>query len=166
MSGFSIISLGFAFLLTVLLTGRYFYFQEIRSTARRNMKELEVELEKIDCSFEQLVYFITLPSHLPITENAAKEDIHLKYDVEQGMFPRLIGLKVYIENRKDTLMIAYLSMEQFRIPMLDRLYAREEMTKETYRKIASAKMMSSGTHKEIIDEVYHQLKVGQFDMGG
>lgn len=166
MNGFSIITLGFAFLLTILITGRYFYFKEIHATARRKMKQFDLTLEGIDCSFEQIVYFITLPSHLPVTEEATKESIRLKYDVEKGAFPRLIGLKVYIETKADTLMIAYLSIEQFRIPTLDRLYVNEEMTKDTYRKIASAKMMLPGTHEEIIDEVYHQLKVGQFEIGG
>ncbi|SDJ36249.1 hypothetical protein [Salimicrobium halophilum] len=166
MSGFSIVSLGLLFIVTVLGTGRFFYFREINKSIERKMSQFHMNLEEIECSFEQIVYFVTLPSHLPLMQTTTKDDIHLQYDMEKGLFPKLIGLKVYIDSGEERRMIAYLPMEQFRIPKLDRLYVKRELTGEMYQKTAAAKVMLVCTQEEIKEEVYHQLKVGQFDIGG
>lgn len=161
MTGFMIFLIIFIFIATILLTGRYFYFWELKSFTKKITRLLGLNILNLDFSFEQMVYFISLPSNLPIIKNAKKEDIEIEFDYASLFFPMLAGIKIVIKTDPEKRILAYLTIKDFRLPTLDQLQENGKIDEAAYLKISTYKLIHPSTLKEISDEVYKQLTLGR-----
>ncbi|GGM23580.1 hypothetical protein GCM10011351_06700 [Paraliobacillus quinghaiensis] len=153
------------FVLTILMTSRYFYLLDIKLQARKIMKRLDINIAELNYSFEQISYFYTLPSNITALKSARKENILIEYDYDSILFQQLKGIKIYVEQQdKHDLLLAYLTINDFRLPSLDVLMEEEKIDENSYLKISIYKLIHPVTIKQIKDEVYKQILIGRYDV--
>jgi hypothetical protein len=158
---FSIIFTVFIFVGFIFVTGPFFYRMELKSISKKVKKSLGVDILQLHCSLEQMVYFVSLPSNLPILQNAKREDLLLKCEYTSIFFPQLAGVEISIQNGKEKLLLAYLPIKNFRLPRLDRLLEEGKINETNYLKISTYKLIHPSTMKEIKEDVYKQLEIGR-----
>lgn len=141
-----------------LASGRLFYVYHLKSYAKRKAKSLGFDILKMDFSFEQMVYFLTLPSSLPAVKKAKPQDIKVEIDYGSFFFPKVAGIKVKLRNASEEKILAYLPIKDFRLPQLDQLLERREIDEAAYLKMATYKLIHSNTLQEISEEVYNHIK--------
>lgn len=149
------------FVFILVASGRYFYCLELRWAARRLARKLGLDILNLAYSFEQIVYFVSLPSNIPNIRLASPENLVIKLDYRSLFFPRLFGLKMYLQTDKERIVLAYLPIKDFRLPALDKLQEEGKIKESDYLKMSTCKMIHPTTLKEISDEVFKQLQVGR-----
>lgn len=160
-TGFATFFIVLLFVLTIVASGRYFYGLELRTTARRLTRALNLEIPKLDYSFEQIVYFASLPSNIPSIRNASRDNLVIKLDYKSLFFPRLSGLKIYIKTDTERIILAYLPIKDFRLPVLDQILEQGKINESDYQKISICKLIHPATLREISEEVFQQIQVGR-----
>jgi hypothetical protein len=158
---FSVIFTVFMFVGFILVSGPYFYRMELKSLSKKMTTSLGVDILQLNCSLEQMVYFVSLPSNLPILQNAKKEDLLLECEYTSIFFPQLAGVKISIQNDAEKLMLAYLPIKNFRLPRLDRFLEEGKINENNYLKMSAYKLIHPTTIKEIKEDVYKQLEIGR-----
>jgi hypothetical protein len=161
MMGFSVSLTIFIFAATILLSGPLFYKIELKAFTNKTLKNLSLKVVELDFSFEQMVYFISLPSNLPVVKTAKKGDLSLELEYSSLFFPRLTGVKIYIKTNGEYVIVSYLPIKDFRLPKLDQLLESGEINQSDYVKISSTKLMHPSTLNQIKDEVHKQLQLGK-----
>ncbi|WP_438348553.1 hypothetical protein ACP8HI_23615 [Paenibacillus sp. FA6] len=163
MVGFSLVLVLaiFIFISIILMSSRFFYFTELKSMTQKITRLHGFDIEELDYSFEQIVYFVSLPSNLPAIKHAQLENIVIKRSFESLFFPRLLGIKIVIHTDTENLTLAYLPIKDFRLPALDQLLEQGKIDEVDYLKISTCKLIHSQTLKEISDEVYKQMQLGR-----
>ncbi|RCX17782.1 hypothetical protein DFP94_108143 [Fontibacillus phaseoli] len=161
MTGFASFIIVLLFILMVLASGRFFYGRELKSRARKLSRTFHLEIPNMDYSFEQIVYFISLPTNIPSIRNASRDNLVIKLDYKSLIFPRLSGLKMYIKSEKEKILLAYLPIKDFRLPALDQILKQGKINESDYRNMSTCKLIHPATLKEINEEVYQQIQVGR-----
>ncbi|HLO12472.1 MAG TPA: hypothetical protein VK190_09675 [Pseudoneobacillus sp.] len=161
MMGFSVSLTVFIFITTIVLSSCLFYKVELKTLTNKVMKDLSLKIVELDFSFEQMVYFISLPSNLPVIKMAKKEDLSLELEYSSLFFPRLTGVKIYIQTNDEYVILSYLPIKDFRLPKLDQLLESGKINQTDYFNISSTKLMHPSTLNQIKDEVYKQLQLGK-----
>ncbi|KIL43579.1 hypothetical protein KP77_32850 [Jeotgalibacillus alimentarius] len=141
-----------------LVTTRPLYIRSLKVKAVKIADRLGLSLHKLVYSYEQMVFFTALPSHLPQLKQAKKEDICLKLDYHSMFFPRLKGVKVIITKGKYPYNLAYLPIKDFRLPSLDRLSSESHLSGKEYLIISSYLASHPDTLDEIRDEVFRKMQ--------
>ncbi|MBP3949550.1 hypothetical protein [Bacillus suaedae] len=163
MSEFIIIITVLLFSVTILATSRFFYLLEIRQTNKKLMHKLNIDILELNYSFEQMVFFYSLPSIFPTIKNAHKKDLIIEFDYQNHLFQQLSGINVFIKSDKEKLLLAYLPTNDFRLPSLDLLLQQGKIDETEYNKISIFKLIHPKTLQEIKDEVYKQIRVGRYE---
>lgn len=148
----------------VFLCSRKRYLQALRYACRKIGRKQGFSLPDLQISFDQIIYFLALPTHLPQVIEAGREDFKIEYDFSSRLFPELQGLKVYIQDQKETFYIAYLPVSQFRLPFLDQLLHSGRITAEDYRLLTIWKLTDPAALKEIRGEVHKQIHQGRYEL--
>jgi hypothetical protein len=161
MMGFSVSLTVFIFAATIILSGPLFYKVELKAFTNKALKALSLKVVELDFSFEQMVYFISLPSNLPVIKSAKKDDLSLELEYSSLFFPRLTGVKIYIKTNGEYVIVSYLPIKDFRLPKLDQLLESGKINQSEYVKISSTKLMHPSTLNQIKDEVHKQLQLGK-----
>jgi hypothetical protein len=161
MMGFSVSLTVFIFAATIILSGPLFYKVELKAFTNKALKALSLKVVELDFSFEQMVYFISLPSNLPVIKSAKKDDLSLELEYSSLFFPRLTGVKIYIKTNGEYVIVSYLPIKDFRLPKLDQLLESGKINQSDYVKISSTKLMHPSTLNQIKDEVHKQLQLGK-----
>ncbi|RSK26241.1 hypothetical protein EJF36_04870 [Bacillus sp. HMF5848] len=161
MIGYTVTVFIFVYAFVMLLSSRYFYLLELRNHSRKKLRSLELNLEELDFSFEQMVYFVSLPSNLPIIKQAKQKDITIKIDYSSLVFPTVSGINIIIKTDTDNMTLAYLPIKDFRLPKLDQLLAKRKLNEKSYIKISTYKLIHKKTLQLIAEDVYNQLQVGR-----
>ncbi len=151
----------FIFLATIVITSRLFYMLELKRYTKKVVKKVGLDIIHLDYSFEQMVYFISLPSSSPWITDASKDNISIEYDYQSFTFPDLLGVKIFIKTPMEKRMLAYLPIKAFRLPSLDQILEQGKITDSDYRKISTYKLTHLSTLNEIKEEVYKQIQVSQ-----
>lgn len=146
-----------------LLLSKYGYRIILRLFTKNKLKQLGYKLEDVQFSFDRMVYTISLPTNQPDIIRAAKENFAVKEEYNSWIYPQLIGSRVVLQPvQGHDQLIAYLPVEQFRLPLLDNLLMDGKITEEDYRRISECKLILPLTKAEIIDEVYTQIHNKRF----
>ncbi|MBA9084653.1 hypothetical protein FHR92_001114 [Fontibacillus solani] len=161
MTGFSVIVATLVFVGLLLLSSRFFCFVEMKSVAVRITKSLGLNIVDLDYSFEQIVYFVSLPSNIPTLKNAKQEDLVIKLDYRSLFFPRLTGIKIFIKTEEEDIIISYLPTKDFRLPVLDQILEQGKINRDDYLKISTYKLIHQTTLNEIAEESYKQIRLGR-----
>ncbi len=160
-TGFVTFIIVLLFVLTIVVSGRYFYGLELRTKANKLTRSLGLKIAELDYSFEQIVYFASLPSNIPTIRNASRANLVIKLDYKSLFFPRLSGLKIYIKTDTERIILAYLPIKDFRLPSLDPLLEQGKIDESDYQKISICRLIHPATLKEISEEVFQQIQVGR-----
>lgn len=161
MSEYKVMTPIIMFVVTLLLTSRMFYFLELKYFCKRKMKQLALNMQELDVSYEQMVYFTPLPSNLPYLKSAKKEDLHISFDYTSLLIPQVTGIKVQIKDGSRKRLLAYLPIKNFRLPTLDKLQHIGKIDETTYLKLSTYKLSSPATLKHIVNEVHKNIQVGR-----
>ena len=156
------ISMAILFIVIVTSTSRYFYMVEVKKTARKLKASHQISPLELNYSFEQMIYFHSLPSNIPIIKNAKIENLSIVFSYRSFVFHRLQGIKVYVKNGKESVLLAYLATDDFRFPTLDVLQKEGNIDAAAYLKIATYRLMHPKTLQEITEEVYNQMRIGRY----
>lgn len=149
------------FLLFLVIGGRHFYWLMLQAEARRLARRHDLDLYKLACPFEQIIYFVSMPSQVPEIRHADKENLVIKPDYRSLLFPQLAGLKIFIRTGGEPILLAYLAMKDFRLAALDQLQEQKVIGEAEYRKLAACKLIHPATLEEISDEVSQQIQRGR-----
>lgn len=149
------------FVASSLLLGRRFYTIQLKNETERLARDLKLPIQQLSYSLEQISYFVSLPSSIPTIKNAKPEDVIIKLDYKSTLFPRLSGIKIMIFEDSIPIVLAYLSVQNFRIPELDHWLRQGKINESDYLKISAMKIMDPDTLKEIAAEVYKQIQLGR-----
>lgn len=147
-----------------LLGSRWVYLLNVRIFSKNELKRRDnASLEELKFSFEKMVYAIPIPTNQPSIIQAGKERFRIVEDFDSWIYPRLNGIRVLLKPQQgDELLIAYLSTDQFRVPILDRLLVDGKISRQIYRRISAAKLTMLSTKAEIIGEVYSKIHNKRF----
>ncbi len=147
-----------AFTTVFLITTRPLYLRSLRIKAERVSKRIGLSLNDLVYSYEQMVFFTALPSHLPQLKQADISDITLKLDYHSMFFPRLKGVKVIVTKGRHPFDLAYLPIKDFRLPALDRLSSESHLSDKEYLMVSSYIASNPKTLLEIKEEVFHKMQ--------
>lgn len=142
----------------LLFTARFFYLHALKLFSKKLSKKLKVELLDLDYSFEQMIYFVSLPSNLPIIRNAPEESITIELDYRLLFFPKLSGVKVFVKSEMETMYLAYLSIHDFRLPALDQMLEQGKIDDDDYLKMSAYMVSHPSVLLEMKEEVYKQIQ--------
>jgi hypothetical protein len=164
MSEITVIFLIIIFLTIIFLSGNFFYILEVKTATRKLMDSLNVNLLELNYSFEQMVFFHSLPSNIPTIKNASKENLSIEFSYNSPLFRKLQGIKIYVKRDGETILLAFLATSNFRLPRLDLLQNQGKINETDYLKIATYRLIHTQTLNEITNEVYKQMKIGRYQV--
>ena len=150
------------FFLASALTSRPLYILSQIFYSKRVTAQYGFKVSDLHYSYDQMVYFISLPTTLPYIKDAFMEDLIIEQDYSSYFFPLLKGIKVSLKQNEEKLFIAYLPIGNFRLPHLDKLQQDGTIDEQTYLRISTSKLLHRNTLKEVREEVYKQLQVGRY----
>ncbi|MFB1081753.1 hypothetical protein [Jeotgalibacillus sp. JSM ZJ347] len=148
-----------------LISTRPLYVRSLKIKADRVAKKMGLSLGELVYSYEQMVFFTALPSHLPQLKHAGKQDIKLKLDYHSMFFPRLKGVKVIVTKGSHPFVLAYLPIKDFRLPALDRLSSESHLNDKEYLMVSSYIASNPRTLSEIKDEVFNKMQFKEEEAG-
>ena len=149
------------FVTTLVLTGRFFYKISVRVKAKHSQNILGFNLNDLNFSYEQICYFITKNNQYRIFVNIKPEDLFLDFAYSSTLLPTLNGVKICFINDSSKQVLAYLSTDKFRSPLLDKYLQEGKLTQQAYLNLSSHKMLQKETHQLIVNHTYNQLQIGQ-----
>jgi hypothetical protein len=150
------------FLMTAALTSRYLYSFSMKSYSRQITAHFGFKVSELHYSYDQMIYFISLPTTLPYVKSAVKEDLVIEQDYSSFFYPVLKGIRISLNDKGQKLYLAYLPIGNFRLPHLDKLQNDGQIDEQTYLKISISKLLHPKTLQEVREEVYKQLQVGRY----
>jgi hypothetical protein len=150
------------FLMTAALTSRHLYSFSMKSYSRQITAHFGFKVSELHYSYDQMIYFISLPTTLPYVKSAVKEDLVLEQDYSSFFYPVLKGIRISLNDKGQKLYLAYLPIGNFRLPHLDKLQNDGQIDEQTYLKISISKLLHPKTLQEVREEVYKQLQVGRY----
>jgi hypothetical protein len=150
------------FLMTTALTSRRLYNFSMKSYSRQVTAHFGFKVSELHYSYDQMIYFISLPTTLPYVKSAVKEDLIIEQDYSSYFYPVLKGIRISLNDKGQKLSLAYLPIGNFRLPHLDKLQNEGSIDEHTYLKISTSKLLHPKTLQEVREEVYKQLQVGRY----
>ncbi|WP_088104223.1 hypothetical protein [Halalkalibacter urbisdiaboli] len=155
MIGYGLIVFLLAFV--IMYMSRPCLYVVLRWKTERRLRGLGVKLHDIHFSFEEMTYFVPLPNRLPLLANATLDQLVAEPDYTSFIFPKLNGLKIYVRKEKEELLIAYISIEHFRLPYFDKLLYEGKINERQYLEMSAYKLMHRSTSDDFLKEVYRMM---------
>lgn len=150
------------FFMVSALTSRPLYNLSQKHYSNRVTAHYGFKVSELHYSYDQMIYFISMPTTLPYIKNALKEDLVIEQDYSSYFFPVLKGIKISLKQNGENMYLAYLPIGNFRLPHLDKLQHEGTIDEQTYLRISTSKLLDPGTLQEVREEVYKQLQVGRY----
>lgn len=150
------------FLVSIALTSRPLYNFSMKNYSKSITSQYGFKVSELHYSYDQMIYFISLPTSLPYVKAAVKEDLIIEQDYSSYFYPSLKGIKIYLNLNAEKLYLAYLPIGNFRLPHLDKLQQEGRIDEQTYLKISTSKLLHPRTLQEVREEVFKQLQVGRY----
>lgn len=157
-----ILIMAILFIVIIVFTGRFFYIHEVKAAAKKLQTSHQVNALELNYSFEQMIFFHSLPSNIPTLRNAKKENLSIEFEYQSIIFQQLQGIKIYVKRKGETILLAFLPTNDFRFPTLDLLQKEGKIDDTAYLKIATYRLIHPKTLSEISEEVYKQMKIGRY----
>lgn len=148
--------------MTAALTSRPIYNLSMKNYTKRVTSKFGFKVADLHYSYDQMIYFISLPTTLPYVKTAVKEDLIIEKDYSSFFFPVLKGIKISLFVNDQKIYLAYLPIGNFRLPHLDKLQQDGKIDEQAYLKISTSKLLHPRTQKDVSEEVYKQLQVGRY----
>lgn len=100
------------FLLIFTLSNRYLYILSVKVKTLFLDKEY---FEKLEFSFEEPVFLISLPTNDYKLYTSLPKDFRILYDFKNFLFPELVGIKVFYKNKSEKKMVFYIKYDDLSI---------------------------------------------------
>ena len=100
------------FLLIFTFSNRYLYILSIKIKTLFLDKEY---FEKLEFSFEEPVFLISLPTNDYKLYTSLPKDFKILYDFRNFLFPQLVGIKVFYKNKNEKKMVFYIKYDDLSI---------------------------------------------------
>ena len=152
----------FFFFIASALTSRPLYNLSQKHYSKRVTASYGFKVSELHYSYDQMIYFISMPTTLPYIKNALKENLIIEQDYSSYFFPVLKGIKISLKQHGENMYLAYLPIGNFLLPHLDKLQQEGTIDEQAYLRISTSKLLDPGTLKEVREEVYKQLQVGRY----
>ncbi|WP_146035904.1 hypothetical protein [Salipaludibacillus keqinensis] len=152
-----VLSTFLAFLCTILCS-KAFYELLIKWRSERKLTKLKKQIDDIHYSFEELIYFVSLPNQNPDICNVNIDKFHAKPVYRSFIFPVNEGLMVSVNHHKENINIAFMALDSFRIPFLEKLHHQYKLNEKEYEDMRSYVLIHPRTRKSFIEEVYRQIR--------
>lgn len=149
------------FFMASAFTSRPLYKLSQKHYSNRVTAHYGFKVSELHYSYDQMIYFISMPTTLPYIKNALKEDLIIEQDYSSYFYPVLKGIKISLKQNGENMYLAYLPIGNFRLPHLDKLQQEGTIDEQTYLRISTSKLLDPGTLQEVREEVYKQLQVGR-----
>lgn len=149
------------FILTLLLTGRFFYKISVSCKAKHSQNRLNFNVNDLNFSYEQISYFVTKNNHYHFLVNVKPEDLFLDFVYSSTFFLKLKGTKICIKNNDKKQVLAFLSTDNFRSPLLDKFLQEGRLSQANYTNVSVYKLLQEEIQQKIINHAYNQLQIGQ-----
>jgi len=104
-----------------------------------------------------MVYFIALPTTIPEIRDASKEQLYITPYYESYFFPEVDGIQVSVKTKDGTIPLAYLPVNDFSLPLLDRYVEAKQVDERTNQMMRAHLLIHPRTLRAIQDDVYFQL---------
>ena len=151
------------FLFITFFGSRHFYFTYLRFYTNNKLKHLGIGLADLKYSFEEITYVVTLPSYNTAISNCARESLRYKVDMYSQLEPAIKGVQIFIQSEDNRqYLVAYLRIDSFRLPLLDRYLFEGRIDTRTYETLSSYILIHPNTMQEILNEVHLQLQSNRF----
>lgn len=150
------------FFMASALTSRPLYNISQKHYSKRLTAHYDFKVSDLHYSYDQMIYFISMPTSLPYIKDALKEDLVIEQDFSSYFYPVLKGIKISLKQDGKKMYLAYLPIGSFRLPHLDKLQQEGTIDEQTYLRISTSKLLHPGTLHEVREEVYKQLQVGRY----
>lgn len=150
------------FFMASALTSRRLYNLSQKYYSKRLTSHFGFKVSDLHYSFDQMIYFISMPTSLPYIKDALKEDLVIELDYSSFFYPVLKGIKISLKQNGKNMHLAYLPIGNFRLPHLDQLQQEGTIDEQTYLRISISKLLHPETMQEVREEVYKQLQVGRY----
>ena len=158
------------YLLTIIVFTAFLFFLSVpfykvylRSSARFQFKRLQTE-NNFSYTFEQTVFFFTRPSLIPALQDANIDKLEVVLDFKGFLLPSLKGVRIFLHHHPEEapLFLAYLSVDDFRSPTLDKLLKEEKISQTQYVTICSSQLTLPHVQEALKEDVIKQLKTGRY----
>lgn len=149
------------FALVLILTGRFFYKLAVGLKAKYYQRKLKFCLDNLNFSYEQISYFVTKNSNFRFVGDINTDHFFLDFHYSSVLFPELRGIKICINNDNEKKVLAYLAVEKFRCPKLDKYLQEDKISQIAYQNISCYKLLQKDTQKKVINHAYNQFQVGR-----
>ncbi|MFA9558996.1 hypothetical protein ACERII_16930 [Evansella sp. AB-rgal1] len=143
----------------ILFSSRPFMYGILRWKTERKLKKFHANLKDVHFSFEEITYFVPLPNRTPLLAEASMENIVTEPDFASFIFPEIKGLKIYVRKNKLEQLIAYISIDHFRLPYIDKLLYEKKINEQEYLEMSGYILLHPNTKKAFIEEIYRQMRV-------
>ncbi|MBS8264229.1 hypothetical protein DYI25_07245 [Mesobacillus boroniphilus] len=150
------------FFIASALTSRSLYNLSQKYYSKRVTAHYGFKLSDLHYSYDQMIYFISMPTTLPYIKDTLKEELVIEQDYSSYFFPVLKGTKISLKQNRESMYLAYLPIGNFRLPHLDKLQQEGTNDEQTYLRISTGKLLDPGTLQEVREEVYKQLQEGRY----
>ena len=158
------------YLLTIIVFSAFLFFLSVpfykfylRSSARFLFSRLRME-NNFFYTFEQIVFFFTRPSLIPALQDAKLKNLEVVLDFKGILLPSLKGVRIFLHYHPEEspLFLAYLSVDDFRSPTLDKLLKEEKISQTQYVTICSSQLTLPHVQEALKEDVIKQLKTGRY----
>ncbi|ACL70878.1 hypothetical protein [Halothermothrix orenii] len=147
------------FLAIVIGASKYFYFTYLKRFTTKILHKYNYTLDDLKYSFEEIIYFVTLPTNNPLIINSSLDDLYIEKEFISHVYPTINGLKIILKTPDSRdMLVAYLARDKFRIPLLEKMVYVGKIDSQTYTRMTAYKLVHPHTINEIKEEVHRQLK--------
>ncbi|GAB6100604.1 hypothetical protein JCM16358_24830 [Halanaerocella petrolearia] len=141
-----------------LIYGAEIYFWGLKFFGDRKLKELDLSVEDLDFSFEQIDYLVATPS---INYQLDLDSIYIKQIKDTVFGPKINALQVAIKLGSDQeKRLAIVNLDKFPVPILDMLFYNKKINQHEYNMLTSYLFSHPKTHELIVKEVKTRIKQG------
>jgi hypothetical protein len=95
------------FFMASALTSRPLYNLSQKYYSYRVTAYYGFKVSDLHYSYDQMIYFISMPTTLPYIKDALKEDLVIEQDYSSYFFPVLKGIKISLKQNGENMYLAY-----------------------------------------------------------
>ncbi|WP_416149775.1 hypothetical protein ACM26V_01900 [Salipaludibacillus sp. HK11] len=130
----------------------------IKWKSESKFAKLNTDIQDIHYSFEELTYFVSLPNRNPVIYHSELSHFQAKPSYRSFIFPVHEGLITTLHRGNQDINIAFMSVDQFRIPLLERWRHERKINEKEYMEMKSYVLIHKLTRAAFIEEAYRQIR--------
>ncbi len=150
---------GFLFFVVIMISSRRIANRVLEIKAQRIMRVMGKTIDTIECSYEGLIYMVSLPVYDVTLQDLSPASIHVELDRFLWLFPTTHSMRiVYHDEDGGYRLLAYLALEALFVPLLDEQCERGVIDKKQFTLMRRYLFEHKKKHHLIIQEVLDKIQ--------